>query len=312
MKKTLLAAVFAGFLPTLGHAADPASGFTDAQRKEIVAIVRQALKADPSILRDAVSSLEADNQAKDAAEAKGAIAANQKALFNQFGDPQAGNPNGDVTVVEFYDPRCPYCRRMLPGIAQMLKKDPGVRLVFKDIPVLGPASVMESRAILAAQAQGAYLKMQTALMTNPAQPSGDDSGDRDQAWPGREQAAGGHEKPGRDAAAGRQSQACPCPERPRHAELRGRGAAHSGRCRYRTAGRRGEQGAQAFLSPPADFGSFAACHARRATLAVWTRDGAADTSGLHSTDAGIAGFPFSQFSPHSGENDALIRSSWRV
>ena len=171
MKKTLLAAVFAGFLPTLGHAADPASGFTDAQRKEIVAIVRQALKADPSILRDAVSSLEADNQAKDAAEAKGAIAANQKALFNQFGDPQAGNPNGDVTVVEFYDPRCPYCRRMLPGIAQMLKKDPGVRLVFKDIPVLGPASVMESRAILAAQAQGAYLKMQTALMTNPAQPS---------------------------------------------------------------------------------------------------------------------------------------------
>ena len=83
----------------------------------------------------------------------------------------AGNPAGDVTLVEFYDPRCPYCRRMLPAIASMLKKDPKLRWVYKDIPVLGPASVMEVRAILAAQRQGAYERMQTALMTNPAQPS---------------------------------------------------------------------------------------------------------------------------------------------
>jgi protein-disulfide isomerase len=60
---------------------------------------------------------------------------------------------------------------MLPAIAAMLRHDHGLRLVFKDIPVLGPPSVMESRAILAAQRQGAYGRMQEALMGNPAQPS---------------------------------------------------------------------------------------------------------------------------------------------
>jgi protein-disulfide isomerase len=76
-----------------------------------------------------------------------------------------------VSIVEFYDPRCPYCRKMLPGIEAMLKQDRGLRLVYKDIPVLGPPSVMEARAIVAAQMQGGYMKMQTALMNNPAQPS---------------------------------------------------------------------------------------------------------------------------------------------
>ncbi len=79
----------------------------------------------------------------------------------------AGNPSGDVTVVEFYDPRCPYCRAMRPVTAELLHGDPGVRLVYKDIPILGDASVLESRALLAAQLQGGYLKLQDALMTSP-------------------------------------------------------------------------------------------------------------------------------------------------
>jgi protein-disulfide isomerase len=173
MLKTLRALCVAALLPGVAMAADPtpAPAFTPAQRAEIVSIVREAMKADPSILRDAVTSLQADDSAREDAETKGAIAAKQKDLLNNFGDPAAGNPHGDVTVVEFYDPRCPYCRRMLPGIEAMLQKDHGVRLVYKDIPVLGAASVLESRAIVAAQKQGAYLKMQDALMKDPSQPS---------------------------------------------------------------------------------------------------------------------------------------------
>ncbi len=152
----------------------PARGenaFTPEQRAQIVQVVREALKADPSILRDAIISLQADDQAREAADTKSRVAAQHQALLANPGDPVAGNPAGDVTVVEFYDPRCPYCRRMLPTIDALLKKDHGVRLVFKDIPVLGPASTTESRAILAAQKQGGYLKMQSALMNDPAEPT---------------------------------------------------------------------------------------------------------------------------------------------
>jgi protein-disulfide isomerase len=150
-------------------AADPV--FSPAQRQEIVDILRQALKTDPSILRDAVSALQSDDEAKLAADEKSLIAHNKDTLFAKAGDAVAGNPSGDVSIVEFYDPRCPYCRKMLPGIEAMLKQDRGLRLVYKDIPVLGPPSVMEARAIVAAQMQGGYMKMQTALMNNPAQPS---------------------------------------------------------------------------------------------------------------------------------------------
>jgi protein-disulfide isomerase len=169
MFKVIRAALLAMVVPAAAWAADPI--FSQAQRDEIVRVVREALKADPSILREAVVTLQADDDAREAAATHNAIKANAKALFNNFGDPEAGNPNGDVTVVEFYDPRCPYCRKMLPDIAAMLQKDHGIRLVYKDIPVLGEASVLESRAILAAQKQGAYLKMQNALMTDPAQPT---------------------------------------------------------------------------------------------------------------------------------------------
>jgi protein-disulfide isomerase len=143
------------------------STFTPAQRAEIVAIVRDALARDPSILRDAVSSLQADEHRRQAAAAGSAIAGAGAALTADPLDPVAGNPAGDVTVVEFLDPRCPYCRRMLPTLAQLIAADRGVRLVLKDIPILGPASVLESRALLAAQRQDGYLRLQAALMALP-------------------------------------------------------------------------------------------------------------------------------------------------
>ena len=150
-------------------AADP--GFTPEQRQQIIQIIRDALKTDPSILRDAVVALRADQEAHDEADIKARIGASAHALTAAAGDPVAGNPHGDVTLVEFYDPRCPYCRRMLPAVQALIQHDPKLRVVYKDIPVLGPASVLETRAILAAQRQGGYEKMQAALMSNPAQPT---------------------------------------------------------------------------------------------------------------------------------------------
>jgi protein-disulfide isomerase len=145
-----------------------ADGFTAAQRQAIVAIVRDALKTDPSILRDAVAALQADSGARHEAQAQQAVMAAGPALTRDPQDPVAGNPNGDVTLVEFFDVRCPYCRRMLPVMAQLLKVEPRLRLVYKDIPILGPGSVLGTRAEFAAQRQGGYLKLHDAIMAGPA------------------------------------------------------------------------------------------------------------------------------------------------
>jgi protein-disulfide isomerase len=140
--------------------------FTAAQRAEIVAIMRDALKRDPSILRDAVVALQADDSAHQQAEAQAALAANRDALVSSA-DPVAGNPQGDVTIVEFFDTRCPYCRKMEPVMETFLAQDHGVKLVYKDLPILGPASTLGSKALLAAQRQGGYEKLRAAVMQMP-------------------------------------------------------------------------------------------------------------------------------------------------
>jgi protein-disulfide isomerase len=143
--------------------------FTPQQRDEIVAIVRQALKQDPSILRDAVAAL----QEEDAREQNQAQAAMLREIAPELtqkpGDPVGGNPNGRVTLVEFSDVRCPYCRRMLSTLADLQKANPDLRIVYKDMPVLGPGSVIGAKAELAAMNQGAYEKLHLALMTGTSQ-----------------------------------------------------------------------------------------------------------------------------------------------
>lgn len=156
------------FAPVMFAARADAAGFTPTQRDEIVGIMRDAMKRDPSILRDAVMALQNDDARQQSQAQAGALKSLEPQLAHAPGDPVAGNPNGRITVVEFYDVRCPYCRRMLPTMASLLRANPDVRLVYKDLPVLGPASVLGARALLAAQKQGAYLPFHDAIMAGPA------------------------------------------------------------------------------------------------------------------------------------------------
>jgi protein-disulfide isomerase len=142
------------------------SSFTPDQRAEIVRIVRDALKQDPTILREALTALQADEASRQQANNRAAIAAQHAALTSPA-DPSIGNPKGDVTIVEFFDTRCPYCRHLDPTMARFMGQDPGVRLVFKDLPILGPASLLGSKALLAAQRQGGYAKLRAAIMQAP-------------------------------------------------------------------------------------------------------------------------------------------------
>lgn len=160
-----LAFVTAAFRPAA------ADSFTPAQRAEIVDILRHALKTDPTILRDAVAELQKDELQGQERATDAAIARLGKQIYDPA-DPIEGNPHGDITIVEFYDTRCPYCRRMLPVVAELVRQEPNVKIAMKDLPILGPTSLLESRALLAAQRQGGYFKMRDAVMqgSSPATP----------------------------------------------------------------------------------------------------------------------------------------------
>ena len=128
--------------------------------------MREALKQDPTILRDALEAMKDDDTHHEADASRAAILAHRNSMVTPD-DPVAGNPKGDITIVEFFDTRCPYCRRMEPTMAQLLQQDHSVRLVYKDLPILGPESVLAAHALLAAQMQNGYEKLRTALMQAP-------------------------------------------------------------------------------------------------------------------------------------------------
>jgi protein-disulfide isomerase len=150
------------------------SALSPAQRAEVIALIRQELVQDPSILREAIGSLQAQDQASQAQAQGNAIASQRKALTGNPEDPEIGNAQARVSVVEFYDTRCPYCREMRPELMALTRQDPNVRVIFKDIPILGPNSVIEARALLAAQRQGGYAAMQAAIMSDGEPPTDTD------------------------------------------------------------------------------------------------------------------------------------------
>ena len=154
-----MACLLAGLIGGAAHA----DQFTPAQRAEIVGIVRDALMRDPSILRDAINALKSD----EGDQQKAQLAASRTRL--EDGGAVTGNPQGDVTIVEFFDTRCPYCRRMEPVMENYLAQDHKVRLVYKDLPILGPPSVLGSKALLAAHRQGGYEQLRDAIMAGPPQ-----------------------------------------------------------------------------------------------------------------------------------------------
>jgi protein-disulfide isomerase len=139
---------------------------TSTQRAQVVQIVRDALKKDPSILRAAILALQTDDTRIEAAATRATIAKRHDVLFDPR-DASVGNPRGAVAIAEFFDPQCPYCRRLAPQMTQFLTKDRDVRLIYKDLPILGPASEMGSRALLAARRQGAYEPLRDAVIRDP-------------------------------------------------------------------------------------------------------------------------------------------------
>jgi protein-disulfide isomerase len=158
---TLLTAVLAVLIPPATLAAD----FTPDQRKAIESIIHDYLTKNPDVLLDALQAAE-DKMKGDAKDkAAQALSTRRREIFEDPDTPVAGNPNGDVSLVEFFDYRCPYCKQVEPSLEALLGEDRQLRLVYKEFPVLGPESVTASKAALAARKQGKYDAFHRALMT---------------------------------------------------------------------------------------------------------------------------------------------------
>lgn len=142
-----------------------AKKMTDAERAGIEAVIKDYIKKHPEIVVQAIEQWRADEKRREKETQARAVKENFEAITRAPGSPVGGNPDGDVTLVEFFDYRCSYCRRVMPAMLDAVKEDGKVRIVFKEFPILSPQSRLGARAALAAARQNKYMEFHTALMS---------------------------------------------------------------------------------------------------------------------------------------------------
>lgn len=139
---------------------------TSAQAQQVPAdfdaAIRKYIIAHPEVILESLTTHQARQKASAQERVRQTVAAERDELVNDASSPSVGNPKG-VTIVEFFDYRCVYCKKVNDAVAQLLETNPDVRVVYKELPILGPDSMLASKASLAAHKQGAYAKFQQAL-----------------------------------------------------------------------------------------------------------------------------------------------------
>ncbi len=136
------------------------------QKEAMEKVVREYLLKHPEVIVEAIRTFQAREEQATKERAQANLVARRNELVNDPTSPIAGNPDGDVTIVEFFDLRCGFCKQVLPIVMALMEDDPNVRYVFKEFPILGPESVVASRAALAAWRldKDKYLAFHLALM----------------------------------------------------------------------------------------------------------------------------------------------------
>jgi len=147
-------------------AAAPAVALDDQQKKEMGEFIREYLLQNPEVLIEAQDALQAKQQAQRTEQSMKGIAGNKEAIFSSPTDITLGNPQGDVTVVEFFDYNCGYCKRALSDMDDILAKDKNVRFILKEFPILGPDSLAAHRVANAVRllAPGKYAEFHRELL----------------------------------------------------------------------------------------------------------------------------------------------------
>jgi protein-disulfide isomerase len=162
--RTICALAAAAWIGVAAFAEAEAAEFSDAQHKEIIAVVKDYLIKNPEILRELMQELEKRDELAQAEQAKAGIAQNAEQIFRSKADFIAGNPKAAVTVVEFFDYNCGFCKRAVPDVLALIDGDKDLKVVLKEFPILGPGSVFASKAAIASKKQGRYWDFHLALL----------------------------------------------------------------------------------------------------------------------------------------------------
>jgi protein-disulfide isomerase len=152
----------------LGAPTQAADAKTPLDKQAVEKILRNILRENPEIVVEAIEAYRAKQEAAKQEKARETLTSKRQELENGPLLPIGGNPKGTVTIVEFFDYQCGYCKRVLPSILSLLESDKTIKYVFKEFPILGPASLLASRAALAVwkMDKSKYVPFHTALMSS--------------------------------------------------------------------------------------------------------------------------------------------------
>jgi protein-disulfide isomerase len=128
-------------------------------------IIRDYLMKNPIVISEAMQVLQQREEAERQASSARALKDQRTELLHDPSSPVGGNPRGDITIVEFFDYNCGYCKNVTQVVNATLKSHPNVRMVYKEFAILGPESILAARAALAAGRQGKYLEFHDAMMS---------------------------------------------------------------------------------------------------------------------------------------------------
>ena len=167
IRSTLMAAVAAllvAFAPLSVHAQD-ATPFTAEQKTALDKAIHDYLMANPQVIMESVEQYRQNQETMDAKAFAEKIKQRHDDIYNDAASPVAGNKKGDVTLVEFFDYNCGYCKQAFRDVQKIMDEDKNLRIVFKEFPILSESSHTAARYALAANRQGKYLEFHTTLMT---------------------------------------------------------------------------------------------------------------------------------------------------
>lgn len=133
---------------------------------QIESVIAAYLQDHPEVVWTALENAQKKVEQQKAQQTASNLVDLKSKIFDNAADPFLGNANGDVTLVEFFDYRCPYCKRVAPDIDALISEDSKIKVVLKEFPILGPESVYAAKLALAAQRQGQYEQMHRALMAH--------------------------------------------------------------------------------------------------------------------------------------------------
>jgi protein-disulfide isomerase len=146
-----------------------ATAFTSAQRKDIEAVIKDYLLNNPEVLLEVQAALETKVEKLQAEKMAGALKSHAAEIFRPEFSPVVGNAKGDVTIVEFFDYNCSYCKKALGDLAKLVEQEKNVKVVLKELPILAKGSEEAAKVALAAKMQGKYWEFHRAMLSASGQ-----------------------------------------------------------------------------------------------------------------------------------------------